>query len=140
MSKPRLLGADTGYLIQCVAGHPRASQLWEATKRGEYRLVIPVLVISEYLAYGIKRGVLKEAEEFVDELRLLPNVEIVPVSLEIAALSARYRLGLGIPTVDSIILTTFLEAGCNLILTTDSDLEEAQKQGLIEVELLTYEE
>jgi len=65
-----------------------------------------------------------------------PEIEVVPVSVEISMRSARYRHGLGIPTVDSIILTTFFSAGCELALGTDGHFEKGAEQALIEVEML----
>jgi predicted nucleic acid-binding protein len=131
-----LLGADTGFLVRQAAGSRRAVQLWSELVEGQHSLVLSTLSVAEYLAHCIQRGKLPAGEVLIDHLAREPNVAIIPVSLGLASHSARYRVGLKIPTVDSLILTTFLEAGCDLVLTTDPHLEKAQRQGLIDVELL----
>lgn len=131
-----LLGADTSYLILLGSGHKKAGEIWESIIQGENRLVIPVLAITEYLAYNIKRSSFEKAKEFVSEAELSPSVEIVPVSLKIATLAARFRVGLGLPTVDAVILATFLESGCHLLLTTDQHFQVAGEHQIIRVEML----
>ena len=131
-----LLGADTGFFFHYASGRPRAVQVWDQARRGEHQFIMSTLSIAEYLAYQIPRGTLAEGEQMLQELRTTPNVEFIPVSYELASRSARYRMSLNLATVDSIILTTFLEAHCDLVLTSDSDLAQPQVKNLIAVELL----
>lgn len=131
-----LLGVDTGFFIRRAAGLPRAVELWSEIMDGQHSMVLSTLSAAEYLAYCIQRGKLSDGEALIDLLSQEPNVAVIPVSLDLARRSARYRVGLNIPTVDSLILATFLEAGCGLVLTTDPHLEKASRQNLIKVELL----
>jgi len=131
-----LLGADTGYFIQYAKGNPRAMQIWNELKAGTHRMVISTLTLNELLVYFLRRGEGAKGERAVELMLQTPEIEVVPVSVEIAVRSARYRHGLGIPTVDSIILTTFLGAGCELALGTDEHFERAAEKKLIEVEML----
>ena len=53
-----------------------------------------------------------------------------------------YRRGfsqerLGLSTVDAVILATFVETGCELVVTADSDFKTARHQQVIPIELLT---
>jgi len=64
------------------------------------------------------------------------SIEVVPVSVEIAASSARYRHGMGLPTVDSVILATFLNRQCEKLLSTDDDFRIVDEQKVLPVELL----
>ena len=66
----------------------------------------------------------------------LPSITVVPVSVAIATDSARYRAGVGLATVDSIILATFLASGCELALTTDSDFSIINERNILPVEIL----
>lgn len=58
------------------------------------------------------------------------------VSVRIAEESAKYRHSLGIPTVDSLILATFILYGCKEIISTDKHFKAAEKQKLIKVKLI----
>jgi len=131
-----LLGTDTGYFIQYAKGNPRAVQIWNELRAGAHRMVISTLTLSELLVYFLRRGEPAKGKRAVDLMLQTSEIEVVPVSVEIAVRSAGYQHGLGIPMVDSIILTTFLGAGCELALGTDEHFERAAEQKLIKVEML----
>lgn len=69
-------------------------------------------------------------------LQAFPNIHLESVTLEIAEKSAGYRHGLGLSTVDSLILATFVQSGCELMVTSDSDFEMVARQQVIPVEIL----
>jgi len=50
--------------------------------------------------------------------------------------SAGYRHGLGLSTVDSVILATVVEENCDELLTTDRHFVVAESQGIVKVSLL----
>ena len=131
-----VLAADTGFLILLGTAHPRALDLWSETRTGVHVLVLSTLSIAEYIAFHIQRARLDQAEQFIQALEALDNVEIVPVSQDIAALSARYRIGLGLATVDSVILSTAVTWNCEVLLTTDSTFDHDAVNNLVPVELL----
>ncbi len=131
-----VIGADTGFLLEYSKRNPRAVAYWDAAKNGEHYLMISVLSIAEYLVYHIQRATLEIAEQFVQSIQATPNMEIVPLELDIATLSARYRAGMNLATVDSLILATFITNDCDLLLTTDSDMTTSSIQNLIAVEQL----
>ncbi len=131
-----VIGADTGFFVKRSERAPRTVEIWGDILSGQDFLVVSVLTIAEFYAHQIKRAKLAAAEELVSEMQLVPNISILPVSLEIAAASARYRRGLNLPTVDAVIFATFLSAGCDLLLTTDSIFDQESVRNLIPVELL----
>jgi predicted nucleic acid-binding protein len=98
--------------------------------------VLSTLTINELLTHYYKRGRGAEAKQFIVLIGSLDNARFVPVDETIAEHSAGYRHGLGIPTVDSVILATFVDAGCDLMLTTDPHMQRADAQGIIKVVLL----
>jgi predicted nucleic acid-binding protein len=131
-----ILGADTGFFIQRSERHGRAIQLWQELSVGQHTLVVSALSIHELLAYFYKRGRAQQAQEWFDILTQTAGIHLISVTAEIAARSARYRLGLQLSTVDSIVLTTCLLHRCELFLTTDRDLQIAAQQNIIPVEFL----
>jgi len=127
------LGADTGLLIALANKLPKALELWETVRLGENNLVISTVSINELLVHFYKRAKQPTARNLIDVARTLKNIAIVPVSLKIAELSAGYRYGLGIPTIDSIVLATFLDKKCEKLYTTDSHFQIVKEQRTIEV-------
>jgi predicted nucleic acid-binding protein len=122
-----ILGADTGFFIKRSEQNPRALQLWQELRAGQHTLVVSTVSINELLAYFLRRGMNREADEWYHILTQHSEIRLVPLSAEVAAQSARYRLVLLLSTVDSMILTTCVIQQCDLLKTTDSDLETISK-------------
>ena len=131
-----LLGADTGFFVSYANKHPRAVKIWQELGEGQHTLVVSTLTINEILVYFYRRGDGNMGEEWVDLMVEADSIEVVPVSVEIAASSARYRHGMGLPTVDSVILATFLNRQCEKLLSTDDDFRIVDEQKVLPVELL----
>lgn len=132
-----VVGADTGFFVRRSERNARALEIWEGVLSGQDFLVVSVLTIAEFYAHQIQRAKLKAAENLFSEMQLVPNISIVPVSLEIATASARYRRGMNLPTVDAVIFATFLSMGCDTLLTVDSVFDQDSIRNLIPVELLS---
>lgn len=132
-----VLGIDTGFLLLVGEQQPRCLELWSEINQGEHLLIISTLCLAEYTAFQIQRSKLDTAEQFIQVLETLESVSIVPVSKGIATQSARYRVGMRLPTVDSIIFSTALFEKCNLFLTTDSVFDQDSIRDLISVEILS---
>jgi len=131
-----LLGVDTGFFISYANHHPRALTIWQEFIDGLHTLVVSTLTINEILVYFYQRGDSDRGQEWVTLMVETDSIEVVPVSVEIAARSARYRHGMGLPTVDSVILATFLERGCEKMLSTDDDFRIVNEQKVLPVEFL----
>ena len=127
------LGADTGFLIALANRLPQALEAWETVRSGENNLVISTVSINELLVYFYKRDKPAAARNLIDVAKTLKNIALIPVSLKIAELSAGYRYGLGIPTIDSIVLATFKNKKCEKLYTTDSHFRIVKELGIIEV-------
>jgi predicted nucleic acid-binding protein len=131
-----LLGADTGFFVSYANNHPRALEIWQELIDGLHTLVVSTLTINEILVYFYQRGDGDKGQEWVDLMVEADSIEIVPVSVKIAVRSARYRHGMGLPTVDSVILATFLDRQCEKLLSTDDDFRVADKQQVLPVQFL----
>lgn len=131
-----LLGADTGFFVAYANNHPRALQVWQELVDGLHRLVISTLTINEILVYFYRRGDGDRSREWIELIVEADSIEVVPVSIEIAASSAQYRHGMGLPTVDSLILATFLAHDCDQMLSSDEDFQIVDEQDLLPVEFL----
>lgn len=131
------LGGDTGFLVRVIEGFSDAASFWEQVTTGASDLVLSCLSINELLTHYYKRGRGDEAKEMIALIAALGNGWFVAADRAIAERSAGYRYSLGIPTVDSVILATFVEAGCDLMLTTDPHMQRADPQGIVKVLLLS---
>jgi predicted nucleic acid-binding protein len=129
-------GCDSGFFILLGAGDPKVQQIWQDAASGQFELVMSVISINEVLVVLYRQGKLAEADGFRSLIYSSPWVHIVPVSVSIAEKSAGYRHGLGLSTVDSIILATAVEENCGELLTTDRHFVAADSQGIVKVTLL----
>ena len=130
------IGTDTGFFVAYANGHPRALTIWQELLNGEHTLVASTLTVHEILVYFLRRGQVPLGEEWVALLQEADHIQVIPVSVEIAARSARHRHSLGLPSVDSILLATFLEAQCEGMITTDGHFRIVEQQNILPVEFL----
>jgi len=119
--KPRLIGIDTGFVYALRDGNPEAIRVW----REEENLVVPTIVLYELKKKAL-RGEL--ASEFVDSFTGAVNV--MPLTEEAAMRAAGIAHGTGIPGLDSLILGTLIEAGCDLIYTRDPHFKRYHREGV----------
>lgn len=131
-----LIGADTGLMVKIFQGEEQALKIFEAVKDCHSTVLISVVSINELLYFAYKRGKGKETEKLIALFSILPGIEIKEVTPEIAKISAGYRYSLAIPTIDSIILATFLKAKCDLIVSTDKHFRIAQSKKLTKVKII----
>ena len=130
------IGGDTGFMLSLAKGASQVVECWGQIAEGKNELVMSVLSINEFLVHSFKRGRTQEAERMIALLDVLDNVAFIPVTRAIAERSAGYRHGLGIPTVDSVILATFVHERCDLVLTTDAHFRLADEQQIITVQMI----
>jgi len=122
-----LTGADTGFLISLANAEEVSLEVWKTIVTGENTLIISTVSLNELLVHFYKRGKTRQAKEFLEIARELDNVFFFPLTVEIAELSAKYRYSFGIPTVDSLILATFIHQGCLKIYTSDRHFLVAER-------------
>lgn len=130
------IATDTGFFIRFFEGHARARELWQEFSTNQHEMVVSTIVLNEVFTNCLRRGIGDQAQSWLETMQALTNVNIIPVSIEIATDSARYRTGMQLSTVDSIILTNALLSHCNLLITSDEDLNLPSIKNLIPVELL----
>jgi len=129
-------GADTGFFVELAKGNSTVKDIWNKVCNGDDDLVISVISLNEIVVYFYRKGNIEEKDNLINLLKSMPNIELVPVSAKIAEESAKYKRSLGIPTTDSLILTTFILQGCKEIISTDKHFKKAEEQNLIKVKLL----
>ena len=77
------------------------------------------LVLTELLVPLYRTGRSKEAENLAELITNFPNMEIVPLSSEIAMEAARLRAKYKIRTPDAIHAATALKSRAKVLLTND---------------------
>lgn len=120
--KRKLIGADTGFFYRIKEGDKTALRVFQ-----ECDVVVSILTIFELQRQSLKTNML----EWDEAIALLEKSTIVvDVTKEIAKRAANIAHGAGIPAIDSLILSTFLIAGCARIFTTDAHFELYQRKGI----------
>ena len=102
------IAVDTSFFISLLQGQQRAVQIWQEFLEGKHQFVVSTLTVHEIFIYFYKRGTGELGAQWLALLIELKNIVTVPVSVDIAARSARLRHGMGLPAIDSLLLATFL--------------------------------
>ena len=118
---------DTVAFIYFLEHHPQyfptARSLFTKIERGEIKAVISTLVFAELLIPAYKTDDSKLAEKIQRTLSNFPNLEIVPVSANIATTAAQLRSEHNLRTPDAIHAATAFAKKTNGIITNDKDFQ-----------------
>jgi len=129
-------GCDTSFFRALMEGHPDAVSIWREATQGKLLLIVSTVTVNELLTLYYRHGEAETGRRILARLLKASWVRFIPVSVAIAARSAGYRHGLGLSTVDAIILATAVEEGCDEILTTNRHFLVAENQSIIKVNLM----
>jgi predicted nucleic acid-binding protein len=123
-----MIGLDTGFFIELMDGNEEAISLWKSGLDDEVEFAVSALSLFEIERLGLK-GKLKESDAVLDAINGVTSV--VWLDSEIFSRAAGLSHGLGIPAMDSLILTSLITNGCTEIYTTDSHLQAYQSNKVI---------
>lgn len=127
-------GCDTGFVVRLETGHPRVSQALQEATQGLRLLVIPAIVMTEFLRPHYRLGAGSYADGYIAALRTEPYVQIVEINTTVAVRVAKLPHSLGLPTIDALILAACLEAGREEFWTTDKQhFAVTEQQGIVKV-------
>jgi predicted nucleic acid-binding protein len=119
-----MIGLDTGVFIRFLKGDKAALEIWSrVTAKPQEDTLVSCITLYELQRSGL-RGLTEKAktEQFLDAL---PQVCRVLWLNDAGFMRRAVRVahGNGLAMADALILTSFMEAGAEVIYTTDSDLE-----------------
>lgn len=102
---------------------------------GESEGFCSALSLFELKRLGLKGTIPKVAiDSLIEAIPAICGIQWI-YELELLRLAARLNHALGIPAMDSLILAGLIEAGSEIIYTTDSHLESYKKRGISVVNL-----
>ncbi len=123
LSHYRALFIDTMLLIYLLEEHPRYADLadvvMEFIENGTGNGITSTLTIAELLTAPAQAGDDKALRDYELYLTNFPNLEIVPLSVDLARQAARVRASTGLKMPDSIQIATALAAGADVIVGND---------------------
>ena len=112
-----MVGIDTGFFVGLMKGDSKPVEFWTSLADSDTLPVISMLTLGELLYISFRIGQPDQGKELVDSI--VKSARVLPVDRPIVEKAASLKAGRGIPYIDSIILATFLIAGCRVIHTTD---------------------
>lgn len=132
LPKGEKFALDTVVLVYFLEQHPRyfatAKKLFQRIESGDINAVISALVFAELLIPAYRANEEKRAETLIYLLSDFPNLQIIPLSVEISAEAARLRAMHDIRTPDAIHAATAINAGARGIITNDRGFLKITKQ------------
>jgi predicted nucleic acid-binding protein len=124
-----MVGIDTGFFIGLMKGDSKPVEFWTSLAESDTLPVISMLTLGELLYISFRLGHPDKGKELVDSI--VKSARVLPVDRPIVEKAASLKAGRGIPYIDSIILATFLIAGCREIHTTDRNhFAEIKNKGI----------
>ena len=125
-----MIGLDTGFFVVLLQGNKVSGNLWQKLMEGDEQSVVSCLSLFEIKKLSLKGAIDKKSADVL--LEAIPSVcEIIWLNnVEIFMAGAKFSYSSGIPSVDSLILTSLLKANCRKIYTTDKHLQSYKKKGV----------
>ncbi len=124
-----MVGLDTGFFVGLMKADQRAITAWQALSAGDSLPVVSVLTLGELLYISFRTGKPEIGKEMLHSIA--SAAQVVDVTRQIVEKAAALKAGRMIPYVDSIILATFMQTGCNEIHTSDRNhFSEMKNKGL----------
>lgn len=130
------IGCDTGVFTATDLFEQRVEAIEAGSPLDEVRLSVSSLSLFELLSYYYRIGDADEGRTIVARISANPSVEIHSVDPQVAQRAAGLRHGIGLHSLDALILSTFIENGCDLMWTRDHHFEKVQQSNLIRIEFL----
>ncbi|NPV54989.1 MAG: PIN domain-containing protein [Firmicutes bacterium] len=122
---------DTNIVIYFLDGTPRYASLvralFEDAEQGHIRLGISTITELELLVKPIRKSEANAIDEIEFFLDGFPNLEIIPVTREIAWKAAHIRAGINLGVPDAILIATASQMGFDVILGNDKECSRKVK-------------
>ena len=128
---PGSVALDTMVFIYHFEDHPRFSsiteKIFEKIEKGKLSAFTSYITLLEILVKPYKDGELKAASDYKNLLLTFPNLQFIPVDLEIADAAASLRAEYSIRTPDAIQLATAMSCRTDSYITNDEALKKIKK-------------
>lgn len=128
---PGSVALDTMVFIYHFEEHPRFSliteKIFEKIEKGEIRAVTSYITLLEILVKPYRGRDLKAASDYKNLLLTFPNLQFIPVDLEIADIAASLRAEYSVKTPDAIQLATAMSYGTDSYITNDEALKKIKR-------------
>ena len=125
------IGLDTGFFIELLKDNVQAKEVWHKLIEGiEESALVSSLTLFELERLSLKGKLKKEAFDTLSEA-IYGICRIGWISdKESLSLAAKLSHGLGMPSVDALILSYFVLGKAGEIYTTDSHFQMYRKKGI----------
>lgn len=118
-----MIGFDSGIFIGLFENNLKMKELWTLSSKNKKDKIVSCLSLYEIqkvlLRKRNKKEIIKKYLEVIQE-----NVKIIWLDEEILNHAINLSLLYNLPAMDSLILSSLVKSGANVIYTTDSDFEK----------------
>lgn len=125
---------DTWFFHRLHKEDARALNIYRHCRTGKDQLIVPAVVLTEYRAWCIRRGLPKVAGRAYENLQRMDHAFLTPLTADIAWLAGELRGSFNTPTVDALIGATAIAHKCHALLSGDGHFEVLHKAGRVKLE------
>jgi len=130
-----MIGLDTGFFVKFLENNKEAVRAWKEIMEGE-EATVSCLTLYELKRLSLKGMIdIKALEIIFSAVSSLCRIVWLNEQ-DILLMGANLSHGLGIPSIDALILAGLLKSGATTIYTTDSHLQAYQKKEVAVIRLL----
>lgn len=112
------IGFDTGFFVEFLNKSKKAVEIWQSIILKENEGYVNCLTFYEISIMNLKGKIKVEEDKFFENLKKSLNVIWIN-EIDLLINSSKMGYGNGFHAIDSIILESFIEAGCKRVYTVD---------------------
>lgn len=135
-NRGRIIALDTMafiYLFEEENYVDIAKAIFENVEKGKLRAITSTVTVIECLTKPLKKNDFPLVAMYKTAFRNFPNLEVIPVSIEVAERAASIRARYGLKTPDSIQIAVGVVGNARIFLTNDLEFSEIDGIGIEQV-------
>ncbi|WRQ72894.1 MAG: type II toxin-antitoxin system VapC family toxin [Methanosarcinales archaeon Met12] len=129
------VGLDTMVFIYQFEAHPEygeiVNDIFDKIEKGEIKAVTSTITVAEILTKPMKDGNEDAVRDYKYVLQNFPNLEIVPITFEIAEQAASLRAKYGLRVPDVIQIAVCLANDAQAFVTNDARLRKVNEVDIV---------
>ena len=127
--------ADTWFLLELYKKSDKANDIFRNILKGKDSIVIPTVSLMELIRVSIMRGEkLSKIESMLNELKATQKVQLMVLDELVAKEAAKISVSFNVPTVDSIIVGSYILSEADILLSNDEDIKKLSKRKIVNIQ------
>ena len=131
-----MIGIDTWFFVQLIEGNSKAREFWKGVLSGRRKVMLSVVVLYETGIQFYRRNNAFFYQELVRRIQDTPTIRLLDLTMEAINEALKLKNTYNTPTLDALIVGTYLANRCKKVLSQDAHFRELRDRNVISLKSL----